>query len=125
MDPAKLHGEDCRHVCLSIPGPSPNGCPVFFSYYGIGQEDDVPGAKDNNGTFAGGRSFWGTIGLVQKTFGLTHHEALWGDSWINILLKMRDMPYYRTKTDEEKEKEHTHEGTVDVLKEKFAKYIKP
>lgn len=56
---------------------------------------------------------------------MTNHEALWGDSWINILLKMRDMPYYRTKTEEEKEAEHTHEGTIDILKQKFSHLIKP
>jgi hypothetical protein len=32
------------------------------------------------------------------------------------------MPYYRLKTDEEKEAEDTVDGTIEILKQKFAKY---
>lgn len=41
------------------------------------------------------------------------------------MMKMRDMPYYKIKTEEEIEKEHTHEGTIEDLQRKFAKYVKP
>jgi len=32
------------------------------------------------------------------------------------------MPYYRLKTDDEKEAANTVDGTIDILKQKFAKY---
>ena len=56
---------------------------------------------------------------------MTHRQVMWEESWVNLMMKMRDMPYYRIKTEEEKEAEHTHEGTVEDIQKKFAKYIKP
>lgn len=43
---------------------------------------------------------------------------MWGDSWVNVLLKMKDMPYYHFKSKDESKK-----GDADILKSKFSKYI--
>lgn len=54
---------------------------------------------------------------------------MWGDSWINLQMKMRDMPYYHYKrnndsTGSQNTKDSgVKEGTIDILKQKFAKYI--
>lgn len=50
---------------------------------------------------------------------------MWGDSWINLMMKMKDMPYYHynsKKTPGLKGDEKA--GTVDVLDQKFKKYLK-
>ncbi len=51
---------------------------------------------------------------------------MWGDSWMNLMLKMKDMPYYHyksSKADKNKDPD-AKEGTVDILEEKFRKYLK-
>ena len=45
---------------------------------------------------------------------------MWGDSWVNLVMKMKDMPYFSYGKDK---KEKVVEGTVDILKAKFSKYI--
>jgi hypothetical protein len=51
---------------------------------------------------------------------------MWGDSWPNIIMKMKDMPYYKHtgKKDagSEEEKEHVKDGDIEILQKKFAKY---
>lgn len=47
---------------------------------------------------------------------------MWGDSWLNLQLKMKDMPHYHYNSDKKKEPE-VKEGTTDILREKFNKYI--
>lgn len=63
-------------------------------------------------------TFWGTIGLIQKTFKLTHKQAMWGDSWINLKMKMADMPYANYRSEGK-----AKEGTIEDLKNHFGKYI--
>lgn len=63
-------------------------------------------------------TLWGTLGLIQKTFGLTNNELMWGDSWINLKMKMADMPYTSYKSEKE-----AKEGTIDDLRNNFSKYI--
>jgi len=60
---------------------------------------------------------------MQKTFMLSHNEIMWGESWINLSMKMRDMPRYEYST-ASKEEEKVIKGTNDVLKSKFAKFVK-
>lgn len=48
---------------------------------------------------------------------------MWGDSWINLRMKMADMPYYSYSGDEHKEPA-AKEGTIDDLKRIAGKYIK-
>jgi hypothetical protein len=48
---------------------------------------------------------------------------MWGDSWINLMMKMRDMPYYHYKSSGKNGEKPAREGTVDDLKNKFSKYI--
>ena len=70
--------------------------------------------------------------MIQKTFKMTHHQVLWQESWPNLLMKMKDMPYYKykpAKSDKGKRtvKEEASEGRpgdIEVLQKKFAKYIK-
>jgi hypothetical protein len=50
---------------------------------------------------------------------------MWGDSWINLLMKMKDMPHYHMKTKTEKGKSGSGKpipGNKDILKSKFGKY---
>ena len=54
---------------------------------------------------------------------LSHKQIMWEETWINLSLKMRDMPRYEYKNTSV-ENEPTIKGTNDILKEKFAKFIK-
>lgn len=47
---------------------------------------------------------------------------MWGDSWINLSMKMKDMPYYEYSTDGKAGEEDAKEGTIDDLRNKFGKY---
>lgn len=58
---------------------------------------------------------------------------MWEESWPNLLMKMKDMPYYKYKPSKPEHgkksafKEDTDgakQGDIDVLQKKFAKYIK-
>ncbi len=49
---------------------------------------------------------------------------MWGDSWINLQMKMKDMPYYHYASSDKKKDPEVKEGTIHILKQKFAKYIK-
>jgi len=59
------------------------------------------------------------------------YELMEKESWISLIMKMRDMPYYHYKGDkqkgktkpEKKDKPEPLPGTTDILKTKFAKYI--
>jgi hypothetical protein len=57
---------------------------------------------------------------------------MWIETWPNLIMKMRDMPYYhykgskdKPKGKQEKEKPEPLPGTTDILKTKFSKYIEP
>lgn len=52
---------------------------------------------------------------------------MWEESWVNLVMKMRDMPYYhyRSKADGKKAPKEDRDaipGDADILKKKFAKY---
>lgn len=49
---------------------------------------------------------------------------MWGDSWINLMMKMKDMPYYHYNSKSAGKRSDEKQGTVDVLEEKFKKYLK-
>jgi len=44
---------------------------------------------------------------------------MWEESWINLMMEMKDMPHYHYKKDG-----GVKEGTIDDLRNHFAKYIK-
>jgi hypothetical protein len=56
------------------------------------------------------------------------------ESWINLMMKMKDMPHYRYKpaksekgkrtTRDKDNDDNAREGTIEDLQKKFAKYIK-
>ncbi len=48
---------------------------------------------------------------------------MWGDSWINLSLKLQDIPYYKGLR-EKKENDGAKKGTVEVLEQKFSRYRK-
>jgi len=50
---------------------------------------------------------------------------MWGDSWINLNMKMIDMPHFRYKKKNEGEEDDIIEGTEEIIRTKFAKYIEP
>ena len=54
---------------------------------------------------------------------LSHKQIMWEETWINLSMKMRDMPRYEYNS-VPKEEENLIKGTNDVLKQKFAKFIK-
>lgn len=60
---------------------------------------------------------------MQKTLGLSTRDIMWKETWIDLCMKMRDMPYYDYDS-ESKEEEEVINGTNEVLKTKFAKYVK-
>ena len=97
-----------------------NGSGFFLSYYGVDSSDELP-EEEGSGEFRGGKTFWGTIALIQKTFGLNNEEVMWGDSWINLMMKMRDMPHYQYRKSKERIEK---KGTVEDLQNNFGKYIK-
>lgn len=117
-----MENETRRNTGLQIFGLSSNGPPTLFFYYDVSDGDELSGKKDRNGETRGGKTFWGTLALIQKTFGMTHRQVMHDESWINLVMKMRDMPYfhYNGKTEEK-----AREGTIDDLKAKFGKYITP
>ncbi len=49
---------------------------------------------------------------------------MWGDSWINLQMKMTDLPTYRYKGDPDKEEDEGKPGTIEILNSKFGKYNK-
>jgi hypothetical protein len=67
---------------------------------------------------------------------MTWRDVLWRESWVNLIMQMRDMPYYhhfsgkerkggRQETWHEDGEPHiTFKGDEEVLKRKFGKYIK-
>lgn len=61
---------------------------------------------------------------MQKTFGFSTKDVMWKESWIALSMKMRDMPRYEYDSASGEEKDLL-KGTNDILKEKFAKFIKP
>lgn len=60
---------------------------------------------------------------MQKTLGLSTSDIMWKETWIDLSMKMRDMPYYDYDGDS-KEEEEVIKGTNEILKTKFAKYVK-
>lgn len=117
VKPVRKHESD---VFLFRDSLQTDGCSTVFFYYGVNTGDESSDEEDsgNRAEVKGGLTFWGTLGLIQKTFGLTNDELMWGDSWINLKMKMADMPYtsYRSET-------KAKEGTIEDLQNKFGKYI--
>jgi hypothetical protein len=54
---------------------------------------------------------------------------MWEESWPNLLMKMRDLPYYKYKSKSDKPKNDEFDdsdakpGDIEILKTKFAKYM--
>lgn len=118
-------GERYRTPVQLLPASTKTaGTAVFFSYYELDTRDEFSEEEgEERGEFRGGETFWGTLGLIQKTFGLSHRGVMWKESWINLQMKMKDMPYYHYKSSEKNAEEKVREGTEDDLKNKFSKYI--
>lgn len=56
---------------------------------------------------------------------LSHRQIMWEESWVNLVMKMRDMPYYHYKSKKDGAKKETADaipGDTDVLLKKFGKY---
>ncbi len=51
---------------------------------------------------------------------------MWVETWPNLVMKMRDMPYWHYNSSEKKgaKREEGVPGDTDILKRKFGKYIK-
>ena len=114
-----------RIVRIREPGLSENGSRTLFFYYDLNKRDDISEEEDETGEQRGGQTIWGTLAIIQKTFKLTHEQVMWGDSWINLLIKMKDMPHYHMKTKTGKDKSGKAKpipGNKDILKSKFSKY---
>lgn len=95
----------------------------FLSYYGVNTGDELSGKS--SGEAKGGKTFWGTLALIQKTLNIgSNEELMWGDSWINYRMKMADMPYFSYSSDDKHKEPDAKEGSIDILKSKFGKYIK-
>lgn len=63
--------------------------------------------------------------MIQKTFGLSHQQIMWEENWINLVMKMKDMPYYKYASNKKnKSDDNAKEGSIDILESKFSKYIK-
>lgn len=68
----------------------------FFEYYQIdrGDEDDISeesgSGRSGESTVLGLHSLWGTILSLQEKIGCTHDYILWGESWLNIQMKISD-----------------------------------
>lgn len=45
---------------------------------------------------------------------------MWEESWVNLMMKMKDMPYYHYDSNKEPE---AKEGTIEDLKNHFSKYM--
>lgn len=56
---------------------------------------------------------------------------MWRETWPNLIMKMRDMPYYHynSKTKQQRREPEPDAdaipGTQEILKKKFSKYIAP
>jgi hypothetical protein len=56
---------------------------------------------------------------------------MWEESWPNLIMKMKDMPYYKYKPAKDRKKADKYEefergakpGDTDVLMQKFNKYV--
>jgi hypothetical protein len=53
---------------------------------------------------------------------------MWQESWPNLMMKMRDMPYYKYNSRKAEDKKKNWEddakpGDLEVLQSKFKKYI--
>lgn len=50
---------------------------------------------------------------------------MWVETWPNLVMKMRDMPYWHYNSEKKGAKrEEGVPGDTDILKRKFGKYIK-
>jgi hypothetical protein len=73
---------------------------------------------------------------MRKTFCMSWREVLWGESWVNLIMQMRDMPYYhhfssreqkgkaREPWDRDGEPHITFNGDEEIIKRKFSKFLK-
>jgi hypothetical protein len=71
--------------------------------------------------------------MIRKTFGMTQHQFMWRETWPNLMMMLRDMPYYHYKSQKDKprpgsvaEKFDTtgaKQGDIETLRKKFGKYI--
>lgn len=48
---------------------------------------------------------------------------MWEDSWVNLRIKMADMPHFEYDSKKQDEPE-AKEGSIEDLKKNFGKYIK-
>lgn len=130
-------------VRISVAGISSGGRSTLFFYYGVDRRDELSGEEDDDrtGENRGGESIWGTLALYRKTFKSSWHDTLWHESWINIIMQLRDLPYYhhfsraeqeRMKAkrkddflDDDDDRPHiTIKGDNEILRKKFGKFIK-
>lgn len=56
---------------------------------------------------------------------LSNRDLLWGDSFINYSMKLRDMPHFEYDSESAKKQDDIIQGTNEILKQKFGKYIMP
>ena len=120
MAGSKPHKGFSAHVQSLYAGTASNGTGFFLSYYGLDNNDELS-EEEGNGEYKGGKTFWEPSDHPEN-IGLSNDELMWGDSWINLQMKMIDMPHYKYKSKKDKEPE-VKEGTVDILKNKFSKYV--
>lgn len=72
----------------------------FYEYYRIAQQDEDDDAdefgsgiaEESKSHMEGSHSLWGIIWSIQKETGWTQQYVLWGESWMNIQMKIADAP---------------------------------
>lgn len=97
-------------------GQSSRGSRLFF-YYDVDQGDEL--SEEERGRFRGGKSIYGTLAIIQETFGYGHRQVLWGESWASLMMKISDKPHY----DYGEKKPKKLKGKKEILKH-LSKYVK-
>ncbi|MFA5450595.1 MAG: hypothetical protein WC231_01165 [Dehalococcoidales bacterium] len=95
------------HECLSASEVSHDDLFVwetggFYEYYQItfGDANDIADEfeprekKELESRMEGSHSLFGLIWSIQKETGWTHEYILWGESWLQLQLKLADAPGY-------------------------------
>lgn len=89
----------------------------FFFHYAVDKRSEHP--EKHKGS-RGGKTIWGSIAGIAKSFGYTVDYILWGVSWVNLQMMMSDMPWYDYDKTNDDVVEVAPEDEINMLK-KFAK----
>lgn len=72
---------------------------IFYDYYHISKEDDDDesensgsGGKELKSSTEHSHSLFGIIWSIQRETGWSQDYILWGESWLNLQMKLSDAP---------------------------------